>query len=140
MKIAWKGKEYPVAEKMTGGDVLLLERKIGLDMNDWSRFAGTIALVFVSVHRLAPKEIEWDELAALDPDELHDLLIEEPGDGVPEGEEPADPLAGGSAATSASSGSRAGRRAAGARTKSAAGRTSSTSRTTSGSGRGKSTA
>lgn len=140
MKISWKGTEYPVIEKMRGSDVLLCERKIGLDMDDWSRFAGTLAMVFCSVRRGDPKVIEWDELADLTPDEMNDLIVEEPGDLAPEGEEAADPLAGGSPATSASSASRAGRRAAGARTKTAAGRTSSTSRTTSTSRRGTSTA
>jgi hypothetical protein len=141
VKIVWKGKEYPLVEKLTGGDVLLCERKVGLAIEDWSRTAGTIAYVFASVHRLDDKAMTWDELAALDPEELNDLLVLEPGDNDPEGGEgSADPLGDGSAATSNSSGARGGRRAAGARSKSAAGRTSSTSRSTSGSSRGKSTA
>lgn len=140
MKFAWNGKEYPAIDKLTGSDILLLERRIGLDMDDWSRFAGTLGMVFASVHRADPGAIEWDALIALGPDELYDLIIEEPSDKAPEGKEPTDPLAGGSPAKSASSASRAGRRAAGARTKNAGGSTSSTSRSTSGSGRGKSTA
>jgi hypothetical protein len=126
VKIAWKGKEYPLAEKLTGGDVLLCERKIGLDMNDWSRLAGTVAFVFASVHKVDPAAMEWDELVALDPDELSDLLVEEPGDREPGGKEPADPLVGGSPTTRSSKGGRAGRPAAAARSKSASGRTSST--------------
>jgi hypothetical protein len=128
VKIAWKGKEYKAVAKMTGKQILLLEREIGLDSDDWSRYTSAMALAFCSVHREDPDAITWDEVVGLDQDEMYALLVEEPGDeaGDKQGKpaEGSDPLAGGSPAKSASKGSHAGRPAAGARSRTASKRTS----------------
>jgi hypothetical protein len=139
VKVTWKGVDYGAAvEDLKVGDVVYVERAVGIQMGDWSTLVNAMAIVIATVRRRDPDAITFEELEALDVDELDDLLV----DDTPKqaGRQPADrkapaarkraaaadPLGGGSPASSASRGTRGGPRKAAARSRSAEATTSST--------------
>lgn len=120
MKILWNGKEYAPVDSPTVLEVAYLERSIGMPMEDWSALVGNVAMVVWSVRRVDPSAITWEAAGALTVDQLSDLLIAEPGDDAAAEAEGSAPLGPGSPASSGSSGTRPGKRAAGGRTRNAA--------------------
>lgn len=122
-KFKWDGEEYEEVSP-TLGETTYVERKLGLDIDDWSSTMRVMASIFLAVRRRKPDGITWEQIEALDIEALDGVIVQDEPAG--EGKAASDPLAGGSPAKRSSRAGRSGPRAAAARTKTGAGSTSST--------------
>jgi hypothetical protein len=125
-RFKWDGEIYPEFDKPNLGEMTYAERKLGLDVDDWTSTMKLMAAIFWSIRRRKPDAITWEQIEALGADELDDIILDDEPTKAPREAPAADPLAGGSPAKRGSSGGRSGPRAAAARTKRGAPSTSST--------------
>jgi hypothetical protein len=125
-RFKWDGEIYPEFDKLNLGEMTYAERKLGLDADDWTSTMKVMAAIFWSVRRVKPGAITWEQIEALEADELDDIILDDEPAKAPEEAAAADPLGGGSPAKRGSGGGRSGPRAAAARTKRGAASTSST--------------
>jgi hypothetical protein len=101
------------------GEIIAIERAVGLPMQDWSGVIGAMTMIYATVHRKDAAAITWAQLEDLDIDELDGILVDvdEPASGEAA---TADPLAGGAPGKKGSSGTRRTPRKAAERSRSAA--------------------
>lgn len=142
-RIEWQGKDYgPQVADITAGEVLFIEREIGIDTEHWSTLVQMMAEAFVTIRRKDPDAITWADVEAMSVESLTDMFLDDtparkaPADRKPRKQTAAqlaaarkastDPLAGGAAASAARKTARRGARAAGAGSRNASPGTSST--------------
>lgn len=117
--VKWQGVDYGEAvTSLKTGEIIAIERSLGIPMQDWSGVIGAMAMLYATVRRKNADAITWAQIEDLDVDELDDIIIDT--DEPVAGEGDAAPLAGGAPARKSSSGTRRTPRKAAARSRNGA--------------------